>query len=263
MENVWFYFAGIPVYIYGVMISCGVFFGTILTLREGRRHNISWRIMFDFILGTGFTFFLASRLSVIWIEYGWGSVLRPWKIFTCISQGVNVEVGMIFALVFALLFTLRHQIFGLAFFDAITPGVLMVKLFGALGSNVFGNNTNMPWAVSFGELEVHPLPLYFALGYYVIFFLVWQVRRNQRFTGQAAFGALALGFWLQLILSFISNVNRYWILTLLFSFAWSYLFINSPPPKRGRSSLVISVSQGIIFLVVVLVLIIFFYSRFK
>lgn len=219
--------------------------------------------MFDFILGVGFTFFLASRVGAMWAEYGWGSFLRPWQILTQAGQGINVEVGIIFAVIFGLLFTLRHQIFGIDFLDAITPGVLMIKLFGSLGSSVFGYTTNMPWAVSFGELDVHPLPLYFALGYYLIFYLLWRVRRSQRFTGQAALGALTLGFWLQLILSFVSEVNGSFILTLVSTLAWGYLFINSAPPRRRRNSLVLSVSQTIIFLVVVFVLIIFFYSRFN
>jgi len=262
LDNIWFYFAGIPVYVYGVMVSCGVFFGTIITLREGRRHNIRWQTMFDFIIGTGFTFFLAGRLGVLWAEYGFGSLLRPWLIFTEINQGIHAEVGFIFAVIFGLLYTLGHQIFGLDFLDAITPGVLVIKVFSALGSNVFGYTTNMPWAVSFGELAVHPLPLYFALGYYLIFFILWRIRRNLRFDGQVALGALALVAWLRSSLSLFADINSPWILAIIASLAWGYLFVNSPPPRRDRANMLLSVSQTIVFLVVVLTIIIFFYSRF-
>lgn len=57
---------------------------------------------------------------------------------------------------------------------------------------MLGRETTSVWGVDLGEFVLQPLPLYSALAYYVIFSLLWRLRRNLRYDGQLFLGYLAL-----------------------------------------------------------------------
>lgn len=63
VDNVLFYFAGMPVYVYGFFTSIGLLFGATSALKAGRRRGIGWSNMFDFILGTAFVFLPQADLQ--------------------------------------------------------------------------------------------------------------------------------------------------------------------------------------------------------
>lgn len=258
-----------PVYVYGFLTSLGLLFGTVCALREGRRRSIRWYKMFDFILGTAITFFLAGRIALLIEIFGVGVLLKPWKIFTELGSGINTTVGFIFAVAYGLISMLRHKIFNLRFLDAITPGILIMRAFSLLGSTVFGKSTTVFWAIELGEFSLHPLPLYFSLGYYIIYFIIKQMRRNLRFNGQVFLGALTLSIWMHWVLLFVSEVDNnvlFWlypILGILTAALWSFGHANSPVTRKRRRGLVAGLVQVVCFIVVVVAIVMFFYSRFE
>lgn len=266
MDNVLFYFAGLPVYVYGFLISIGLLFGTISALNEGRRRGISRNTMFDFILGSAIIFIIAGRIDVIVNYHGLAGLLRPWKIITELHMGINVGFGVFFAIVYGLISTVKNNTFGLNFLDAISPGLLLIGLFSNLGTTVFGKSTTVPWALQLGEFQLHPLPLYFALGYFMIYFIVKLVRRNIRFEGQIFSGALTLVIWLNwLILFFAESPNKlfFWIYPLfgLLGIAfWSFGYVNSPVPEKWHRGSLYWIYQAVVFGVSVFLITTFFYS---
>lgn len=268
VDNVLFYFAGMPVYVYGFFTSIGLLFGATSALKAGRRRGIGWSNMFDFILGTAFVFFAAGRFAVLWGQYGAGALLRPWKILTELSTGVDLGFGFVCAAVYGLLSAYHKGIFGLNFLDAITPGVIWIKLFAALGSNVFGTAAAVPWAVRLGEFQLHPLPLYTALGYYLIRFIIVQVRRAQRFEGQVFVAAAALSVWLHWLLLFVSEGSSrtaFWLyplLGILLVALWSLGHANSPQTQKPKRSIGYWGVQLLLFAVVAVAMCLFYYSRF-
>lgn len=268
MDNILFYFAGMPVYFYGFLTSLGLLLGTISALSQGRRRGISWYKMFDFILGTAVVFFIAGRVSVLIGQYGFVAFLRPWKIFTEMSGGLNTKIGLIFAVIYGFLSAVRHKIFGLSFLDAITPAILIIRIFSSLGSTVFGRSTSVPWAIHLGELRLHPLPLYAALGYYLIYFIEKHIRRNLRFEGQVFISAFTTIIWLHWILLFVSETeDRIWfwlypLLGILGTALWSFCHANSPITRTSHRGVVFWLFQFVVFGIVVFFISSFFYSRF-
>lgn len=269
LDNVLFYFAGMPVYVYGFFTGLGLLFGAASALKADRRRGISWSNMFDFILGTAFAFFVAGRLAVLIGQYGAGALLTPWKILTELSAGVDLRVGLIFAVIYGLISTFYKGIFGLHFLDAITPGLIWIKLFSALGSNVLGRTTAVPWAVQLGEFKLHPLSLYTALGYYVIRFIVLQVRQAQRFDGQIFISALTLVVWLHWLLLFAAEESSraafwlYSLLGILLAALWSFGHANSPQIRKPKRSLGYWAVQLVLLVIVVVAICFYYYSRFQ
>lgn len=267
VDNILFYFAGMPVYLYGFLTSLGLFFGAISALSAGRRRGIGWYKMFDFILGTAIVFLLAGRLSILFKEHGAGALLKPWKIVTELSNGVDLKAGLGFAVLYGLISTKRNGILSIGFLDAITPGVVWVRIFSALGSQVFGKSTSVPWAVQLGDFKLHPLPLYTSVGYYLIRFVIKQIRRAQRFDGQVLIAALTLAAWLQWLLLFVSEGSKayaFWLyplIGLLLAALWSFGHVNSVS-RRRKSSGAYWVVQLIMLGIVLFAMAWFFYSRF-
>lgn len=269
LSSVLFYFAGLPVYAYGVLTSIGVLCGVVSAIRAGRRHGISTNHMYDIILGAGLTFFIFGRIGNIITDQGWGFLLRPWAIFTQLDDGLHILIGLVFALGFALLYTTNTGVFGLNFLDAVTPGSLLILVFTSLGSSVFGKPTELPWALKLGEFSLHPLPLYFALGYYLIYFTVCQLRRTNRFDGQVLISAFTLSIWLQWLLLFaVEDASQillwvYPILGLLGIAIWSFGHTNSTPQEKSKPGIAYLVVQIAILFIILFALTSFFYARFS
>ncbi|HOB09045.1 MAG TPA: prolipoprotein diacylglyceryl transferase [Limnochordia bacterium] len=268
MDNVLFYFAGMPVYVYGFLVSLGLLFGAVSALSAGRRKGFGWCKMFDFILGTAIVFLVAGRLAVLLQEYGAAVLTKPWKIITEISDGVDLRIGLIFAVLYGLISAKLNGILGVELLDAITPGILWIRIFSSLGSQVFGKSTNLPWAVQLGEFRLHPLPLYSAVGYYLIRFVVKQIRWAQRFDGQVFIATVTLAVWLQWLLLFVSEGSKafaFWlypIIGLIAGAVWSFGHVNSPP-RTKKTGAAYWVVQSIILVIVVCAMAWFFYSRFE
>lgn len=87
--------------------------------------------MFDFILGTAIVFLVAGRLAVLLQEYGAAVLTKPWKIITEISDGVDLRIGLIFAVLYGLISAKRNGILGVELLDAITPGILWIRIFSS------------------------------------------------------------------------------------------------------------------------------------
>ena len=198
MENVMFFFANLPVYSYGFMLGLGFLLGSCLAQREGKRKGIGSDFVFRYIVRAALVFVLAGRLSFVWQFHGWRTLIYPWALFS----GVQLDEvwGLIGAGLYTAYFLLRHVNRPAGFLDAIIPSVALMQSLGHLGSSMLGRETTSVWGVDLGEFVLQPLPLYSALAYYVIFSLLWRLRRNLRYDGQLFLGYLALAALAQRLL---------------------------------------------------------------
>lgn len=271
MERVLFYAAGLPVYLYGFMIAVGLFFSTMLLLREGRRKGLGGHRMFDFALGASASFLVGARVFSGLQHYGLGMLARPWLVLTH-QLGLHQTAGIACAIFFGFLFAYYHNLLLSVFLDAVAPSVALLAAFAALGSNVFGAETDLPWAVVFGNLELHPLPLYTGLGYYAVFSLLWRSRKHIRFDGQLALGFVVGAAWLHVLLMPVRQMEHrdplvFWgllILAVPASVLWVKLYSEGRMAMlyRRRSRGVLQLfADLLVFLVVALAMTTMFYLR--
>lgn len=270
MEHVLFYIAGFPIYSYGFALAAGLFFGSLVAFREAKRRGIGIYRMLDFVVGASIAFLLGGQLVAGFQELGVRILLRPWILLTTMDQGVSILGGLFFAVFYGVWFVYRNNLIVSIFLDAVAPSIALVQAIAALGSNVYGRGTELAWAVHFGHLSLHPLPVYAAVGYYSVFTILWRNRRNTRFDGQLFLGYLALGAWLQFILSFFAEVGGmsvspwlYALLAVALTGLWSYLFINSPMSsnRRWRPSTSSYLWSALSFLLTILLFVLIFYWR--
>lgn len=270
MENVLFFFANLPVYSYGFMLGLGLLLSSVLAQREGKRKGFSPDFVFHFIVQTTVVFIIAGRVAFLCPLYGWRILIYPWVVFG--GTQLNEIRGFTAAGLYILYFVVRHVDNPAAFLDVFAPVTALMQSLACLGHSVLGRETSVFWSIDLGEFSLHPVPLYSALLYYLIFSLLWRVRRDLRYDGQLFLGYLALSASVQgVLLSFREvfgeslNPWLYWLAALLFGGAWFYVYISSPwtDVRRRRRDLRSWVLYLLSTFGVCLAMIKFFYWRFS
>ena len=178
---------------YGVMLAVAFLVGTWLALREARRLSLDEDKVVNVILVVLIASVLGARALYVMehiqeFRREWGSVIALWQ------GGLTLYGGVIAGTVAGLLAARR---FGLPMWtvaDALTPSLALGTALGRIGCFLngccYGRPTRLPWGVvfppdsfaglEFGNAPVHPSQLYFAAAGFVLFLIVWVVRK--RFT---------------------------------------------------------------------------------
>mgnify|MGYP000858736958 CR=1 FL=1 len=272
MENVMFFFANLPVYSYGFMLGLGLLIGSVLAQREGKRKGIGQETVFAFILKAALVFVLAGRVGCVYQVYGWRTLIYPWTLFA--NMQLDEYTGLIGTGVYTVYYLVRHAQNPAAFLDALVPSVTLMQSLGYLGSSILGSETISAWGVDLGEFILHPLPLYSALAYYLIFSFLWRMRRNLRYDGQLFLGYLALTALAQRLLMNFREVfgesTNPWLYTtafVLFGSAWFYLHLRTPFTDSRRRLNLNNWRSWLLYLASVLgvglIMARFFYWRFS
>lgn len=272
MENILFFFANLPVYSYGAMLGLGLLMGSYFAQREGKRKGIGSDFIFRFVVQVSLVFTIAGRFFCVFRVYGWRTLLYPWVLLGSVQ--LDEARGLIVAGIYTVYFLIKYVANPAAFLDTIIPSVAFMQSLGYLGSSVLGKETTSRWGVHLGEFTLHPLPLYAALAYYVIFSFLWRMRRNLRYDGQLFLGYLALTALAQRLLmpfrEVLGESTNPWLYTLafvIFGLVWLYLFVQAPlNDSRRRLDLTDWRSWLVYFASVLgvgLIMIKFFYWRFS
>lgn len=205
---------GISVFIWGLFVSLGLFFGLIVSLYRAKKKGISlneilnltfWFLLAAFVGGRAFFFLLNS-------ENGKG-----------FSSAGAIVSGTVMVLI-----VLRKK--GMFFFrslvDIVAPGLLLSEAVGRIGCFLLhehiGRRTNFFLGVSVGGVSRHDLGLYFFLSA-LTGFLFFSTIEKKYIHESGQFGALIVGyyFFYRFLLEFLYesagnfSVDRYHGLTLM------------------------------------------------
>ena len=181
---------------YGVMMAIAFLVGTALGMVEAKRLRLDEDKLINVILVTLIASILGARALYVMehlqeFRREWGSVLALW-------QGGLTLYGGIIAGTFAGL--LAADRFGLPKWlvaDALTPSLALGTMFGRIGCFLngccYGRPTAMPWgikfphdsfaALEFGDTPVQPSQLYNAAVGFILFAVLWGLRRRFKVPG--------------------------------------------------------------------------------
>lgn len=272
MENILFFFAGFPVYSYGFMLGLGLVLGTYLAQREAKRRGIGSDFVFQFIVKTAIVFIVVGRIGFVFSVHGWRMLLYPWVLFSgCHLDETRGLMGMS---IYLLYFLVRHVENPAAFLDVLAAPVALMQSLAYLGSSVLGRETNVAWGIDLGEFSLHPLPLYSAFAFYVLYTILWRTRRSLRYDGQLFLGYLTLSAAIRRFLMSFEEVlgesANPWLYTfaaVVFGLAWLYVYLRSPFPDTRQRRYASDWQSWLIYLAsllfVGLIMTKFFYWRFS
>ncbi len=120
----------------------------------------------------------------------------PIKIL-CFWQRISIQGFQVGGFLTAILIYKRFKVSYWKFSDAIMPLPILAQAIGKLGCFLngccYGRPTNLPWGVVFapnswaGFLSqgqpIHPTQLYSAFTNFIIFFILWKMRKRAKFDG--------------------------------------------------------------------------------
>ncbi|PID80024.1 hypothetical protein CSB20_08495 [bacterium DOLZORAL124_64_63] len=203
---------------YGLMLAISFLLGLALSIRRGRRYNLTPETVTDMVFGVLVSSIVGVRLFYVLTHLD--RFPRWYEAFFIWDGGLTLYGGIILATATVWWMTHKRGIPFLVFADIFSPGVILgigiTRIGCFLGGCCFGQPTSCPLGVVFplgsaparvfGQAALHPSQLYASAGGFLFFGLLLLMERFVRFRGSTF--ALFLGFYgLQ---RFLVDFTRYY-----------------------------------------------------
>ena len=195
MHPILFKIGPITIYTYGVLIATAFFLGLALAVRQARIEGEDPQKIMDLSLYILISAIIGSRLLYIVVEYK-EYISSPLRIFKVWEGGLVFYGGFIMAMAVVIVYTRKHEMNYWRVGDILAPSVAIGQGVGRLGcffaGCCYGKDTNVPWAVIFKDpntlapmdVHLHPTQLYDSANGFIIFAVLFILRKYKRFDGQ-------------------------------------------------------------------------------
>ncbi len=214
---------------YGLMLAISFLLGAALSIRRGRRYNLSPETIMDLVFGV-----LVSSIIGVRLFYVVTHLDRFPKLYEALfiwDGGLTLYGGIILATATVWWMTRKRNIPFLVFADIFSPGVVLgigiTRIGCFLAGCCFGHPTDCPLGMVFpagsvpvrifGQIPIHPSQLYASAGGFVIFGLLLLLERWLRFRG-SVFALFFLFYGLQ---RFLVDFTRHYEVEQVLMFGWS------------------------------------------
>ena len=145
----------VQIYWYSVMILLGVFVGGSLIIKEAKRFKIPEDYILNLILFTIIFGILGARLYYVAFEWEYYSK-HLIDIFKIWEGGLAIHGGILFGLIFIIIYTKKYKVNTFRMLDIIAVGLLIGQAIGRWG-NFFNGEAHGP-ATSLSFLQSLHLP---------------------------------------------------------------------------------------------------------
>lgn len=229
IDRVAFYFLGVAVYWYGIIMAVAVLAGTLLAGHIAKKEGLKKGLVMDYVLIALPLSFIGARLY--YVLFRWHYYTRHWLEIGNIRQGgLAIYGAVITGVIVALLYTRYQRVSFLHFADVGVLGLLLGQAIGRYGNFInreaYGAGTDSLFAMAilkssakgpftqralqastvfpqFGEhiyLQVHPTFLYESCWNLLLLMGLLLYRKHRKGYGEL--------FWLYLI---GYGIGRWWI----------------------------------------------------
>ena len=243
---------GRPILWYGFLFALGFFLSylVLFELIKNRRDHpkkIADGLTLYAVIGA----VVGARLFDVLFYENWNQIFRdPFSIFRVWEGGLASHGGVLGILVAFAIFQRRHRYFSnLELLDlAVVPAGLaasFIRIGNFFNQEILGTPTHLSWAVIFGHpadgsfpIPRHPVQLYEALFYLMVFGWMWWSRKRWRQEGRATGCFLVLVFGFRFLVEFFKIEQSVWfshfpltmgqLLSIPFMILGSYLLLRKP-----------------------------------
>ncbi len=214
---------------YGLLLALSFVLGMLLSIRRGRRYDLSPEAIMDLVFVVLVSSLVGVRLFFVLTHLG---SFHPWYRAFFIWDGGLTLYGGIIASIAAVWYVCRRR--GIPFMvmaDIFSPGVALGIGITRIGCFLAGCCFGMPSECScavhfpagspavlqFGDVAVHPSQLYASAGGFLVFGLLLLMDRRHSFRG-ATFGRFLILYSLS---RFLVDFSRYYEAEQVMAFGWS------------------------------------------
>jgi phosphatidylglycerol:prolipoprotein diacylglycerol transferase len=184
--KVLFYLFGFPIHFFGLMISIGILAGVFIAHMEIKRKKLDINVGLDIVLYSIIAAVIGARLFYILFYDLSYYINNPAEIILINEGGLSIHGGLVSAFITAYIYMRKNRQDLLKYADAMAPGIILGQAIGRVGCDVFGRvmNVPLPWGIYNQGYLVHPTQVYEFLLDYLVFFILWNKRKNARYEGQ-------------------------------------------------------------------------------
>ncbi len=241
----------LPIYSYGFFVILGFALGTAYAIWKAKREGISvpFERLVDLFFYSVLSAIAGSRILYVLLNFD-SYRKNPLKILDLSEGGLVFYGGLVLSFGISILYMKRHRMPVWKLADLVSPSMALGIFFGRLGcfsaGCCYGKETSLPWAVVFRDpnalaplnIPLHPVQLYEAgMGLVLFFFLIWWGRRKS-FEGET-----------------------FWFFILFYSIGRFFIEMFRGDPRGFFWEPLLSTSQTIGILLVILALFMLFYLK--
>ncbi|MEX0806887.1 MAG: prolipoprotein diacylglyceryl transferase [Candidatus Binatia bacterium] len=203
MYPVLFEFGGFQIRSYGVIVALSFIIGLWMSIREAERKGLDPKLVQDFAVYGLLGGIVGARLYfVLFSAPGYFSE-HPWEIFAVWSGGIGIIGSLLGGFLVAVWFCHKKKISLLRFGDTLAPGITLGQTLGQfaclLNGDSYGRPTDLPWAITYTDprslaplnIPLHPIEIYEMIVYFLVFLIIWKMRKKYTSDGFALFTYLA------------------------------------------------------------------------
>lgn len=184
-----FHFFGIPISFLGLTTAIGVLIGFFVAKREFKRKGLDVNKLYDLSVYAVLSGLIGARLFYV-LFYNFDYYLKnPVDIIKINDGGMSIHGALILAFIVSFIYIRKNKLSFLNYADAIAPSIILGQGIGRVGCDVFGKpmNTSYFWGVMYQGQLVHPVQVYEFILNYLVFFLLWRLRKKTKYSGQLFF----------------------------------------------------------------------------
>ncbi len=181
-----FTIGGYPIHLFGLTISLGILAGYYVMSREVKRKGLDAEKTSNLALYVVLAAIIGARVLYI-IAFNPAYYLEnPLHIFMIQQGGISIQGALVAGVLFAYWYVKRHQMPFWKTADAFAPAIILGQAIGRVGCDVFGvpMEGNWFWGVQVSGQMLHPAQIYEAMLNFLLFFLLWQKRKQTNYDGQ-------------------------------------------------------------------------------
>lgn len=186
---------GIPIYTYGLLVALGFFTGIILIKHEAIRVGEDPETLMELSFYSILSAIVGSRIFYIFTDLG-PFIRDPVEIIRLWNGGLVFYGGFIAVFIVGVIFIRINKMKFLKTLDIASPAVALGHGIGRLGcfsaGCCYGRECHLPWAVTFTHenalaplhIPLHPTQLYESFSNFMLFAILFFLRKKTRFDGQ-------------------------------------------------------------------------------
>lgn len=182
---------------YGVMIAMAFLVGLLVAVREAERKGVGKERVLDFSLYALVGAILGARLYyIVFTDLFW-FWNNPMSVFAVWQGGLAIHGGILGGLLVCILYARRYSLSFFRLADTLAPSLILGQAIGRIGcflnGDAHGYPTSLPWGLVYspespaGQMfpgqPLHPTQLYEMFLNFIIFVILWGVRKKIKTDG--------------------------------------------------------------------------------
>jgi len=187
IDPVAFEIFGMGIRWYGIFMATAILLGTLLFIKEGRKHGISDDDMTDLALYCIPTGVIGAR--VYYVLFNWSYYQGDFmQMINIRGGGMAIHGAVIGGLLAGYIFCKKRKLVFWQMTDIAAPSIILGQAIGRWGNytnqEAHGGPTDLPWGIIVDGIKVHPTFLYESIWNVLVFTFLIMYRGKKKFHGE-------------------------------------------------------------------------------